>query len=87
MNHKRAFEAVNRLMQDIIESKHQMWKIDDKKLTDKSGIWNTDDEWEFIEDDSLFYVKNVTRNKVLTVVSDGKVSLQAFSGQLKTRQL
>ena len=64
-----------------------MWKIDDKKLTDKSEIWTNDDEWAFIEDNSLYYVKNVTRNKVLTVVSDGKVSLQAFSGQLKTRQL
>ena len=87
MSHKRAFEAVNRMMQDVIPSPKQMWKIEGNKLTDKENQWNNTDEWRLIEEDTLFYIKNVTKNKVLTLINGGKVSLQSFTGRMKERQL
>ena len=78
MSHKRAFEAVNRMLQDIRDSKSQLWKLDeDSQLTEKAECYHSNDKWALVEvEEALCYIKNVTQNKVLTAKKDGTVTLE-----------
>ena len=83
MSHKRAFEAVNRMLQDIRDSKSQLWKLDeDSQLTEKAECYHSNDKWALVEvEEALCYIKNVTQNKVLTAKKDGTVTLEPWSGK------
>jgi hypothetical protein len=54
MSHKHAFEAVNRMMQDVIPGSKQVWNIEDKTIKDKSKLYDNNDEWTFVEEDTFF---------------------------------
>merc|ERR1719362_985629 len=57
----------------------QRWKLDNKKLENKEGVWTSDDLWIFkTKDDDLIYVENTSKTKVLGATSDGKVILEDF---------
>jgi hypothetical protein len=79
MSHKKAFEAVNRMLQDIRDSKDVLWKIEDYTLKNRADIWRSNDEWTFVEKNSLMIIKNTSNNKVLGSTADGKVILEEFS--------
>ena len=79
MSHKKAFEAVNRMLQDIRDSKDVLWKIEDYSLKNRADIWRSNDDWTFVEKDSLMIIKNISNNKVLGSTADGKVILEEFN--------
>ena len=86
MSHKHAFEAVKRMMQDVIEGKPQLWKVDsNSELTDQADRWKSDDKWVFVQCQTLWYIKNITRNMFLTATKDGMVSLQRWAGEKKSQ--
>ena len=59
--------------------KSQRWKLDDKMLKNKAGVWKSVDSWNFtIKDDDWFYIKNNSTTKVLGATSDGKVIQEVF---------
>ena len=60
-----------------VESQHidfwfldQLWSIDGQNLTNK-GIWQSNDKWNFknYSDDTMIYIENMSKNKVLGVIS------------------
>ena len=55
-----------------------MWKLDDKMLKNKEGLWTSDEEWIFKmqndSNDSIYIeIKNSSKTKVLESSGDGKV--------------
>ena len=59
--------------------------MDGKKLINKFGLdgaseplWVSDDEWNFKTTDDDIYIENISKNKVLETLSDGKVILEDF---------
>ena len=55
-----------------------MWKLDDKMLKNKEGLWTSDEEWIFkMQNDSndSIYIENKisSKTKVLESSGDGKV--------------
>ena len=100
MSHKKAFEAVNRMLQDIRDSKGELmlkklvlkhktitssshldvlWKLEDSTLKNRADVWRSNDEWSFVEKDSLMIIKNISKDKVLGTTADGTVILEEFN--------
>ena len=52
----------------------QRWKLDEKTIKDKAGLWKSDDLWNFkTNEDDMFYIENTSGTKVLGATSNGKV--------------
>ena len=54
------------------------WKVEDSVLKNRADIWRSNDEWTFVEKDSMMIIKNTSKNKVLGSTADGKVTLEEF---------
>ena len=44
-----------------------MWKLDGTTLTNKGDLWKSADEWNLKPTGKLFYIENISKNKVLGV--------------------
>ena len=56
-------------------------------LQNKLKFWTSDEEWNFkTKDDSVIYVENISKTKVLGTSSDGEVILEDFE-ESKVQQL
>ena len=62
----------------FISEPSQLWKLEkeDFELTNKADIWQSDDQWEFVEtnDNTMFHIRK-NKNKVLEVLDDDSVDL------------
>ena len=66
----------------------KLWKLDDKKLTNKANLWvSSDGSWKFEEKwGGLICIKNTLENKVLEPTEDG-VILNVYNYYYKDEQL
>ena len=65
----------------FVGSNSQLWKLDDKILENKEGVWKSADLWIVKykdDDDGLFYVENTSKSKVLTAANNHQVILEDF---------
>ena len=63
-----------------------LWTIRDSKLINKASLWKSDDDWVLEPRESLFTIKNVSKNKVLTPTVNGGLIFEEFS-ERKPEQL
>ena len=63
-----------------------LWTIRDSKLINKASLWKSDDDWVLEQRESLFIIKNVSKNKVLTPTVNGGLIFEEFS-ERKPEQL
>ena len=55
----------------------QKWKLEDKLLKNKAGVWKSDDSWIFKpKDNDLIYIENTSKAKILGATSDGNYILE-----------
>ena len=55
----------------------QKWKLEDKLLKNKAGVWKSDDSWIFKpKDNDLIYIENTSKTKILGATSDGNYILE-----------
>jgi len=59
---------------NIYTEDSQLWKVEDQKLVNKTGMYETDDIWTMIPEGRMAYIQNQTQNQVLTN-DDGKVEM------------
>ena len=66
----------------------QLWKITGNKLINSPNFWQTNDTWEFKDNDekTMIYIMNTAVNKALENSNDGTVKLRAFN-KTKATQL
>ena len=50
-----------------------MWKLENKTLKNKDGLWTLDGEWDLKMQNGSIYIGNTSKTKVLGSTSDGKV--------------
>ena len=64
----------------FISEPSQLWKWEDFKLTNKADVWQSVDQWEFVDNDdkTMFYIRNINQKKVLKVLDDDSVDLVDF---------
>ena len=56
------------------------WKLDNKILKNKDGIWKSFEKWNFTpkNDSNLIYIENISEGKVLGVTNDNKIILEEY---------
>ena len=67
----------------------QLWHLEGSTLKNKAAnLWKSHDEWKFGQEGEMYYIKNVTKKKVLEATTFGKVIEEDFEeDKLKPRQL
>ena len=50
-----------------------MWKVTGNRLTNKGNEWQSTQKWNLKANGELFYLENISTNKVLTIVNDNSV--------------
>ena len=52
----------------------QLWKLDDTKLVDKAGVWNSNNEWKFVHDYyGRMYIESTTYDTKVLGIKDDEV--------------
>ena len=59
----------------------KLWRLADRKLTNKAKLWQSNDNWIAVKKGEAFHIKNTTKNKVLGTTKDGKATLQNLNGE------
>ena len=67
----------------------QVWYLDGSTLENKAAdLWKSQDEWKFGTKGEMYYIENVTKNKILGTTNFGKVIEEDFEeDNLKPGQL
>ena len=66
----------------------QLWSLNGQNLTNK-GIWHSNDKWNFknFSDDTMIYIENMSKNKVLGVISNDDEVIEEPMVKFKLGQL
>ena len=65
----------------------QLWKLDGTTLTNKAGIWQSNDAWNLRNQDTIIYIENISKDKVFGLAYDGNDVVPQTSLQNKASQL
>ena len=49
-----------------------MWRLCGTKLINKKGfhLWQSNDDWRFVPEGTMFYIQNIANNEVLSVAAE-----------------
>ena len=66
-----------------------MWKLYGTKLINKKGEWHSNDDWRFVPEQTMFYIENISNDKVLSVATENncETEVKEMSRDNKLKQL